>query len=69
MSKDVFALPTIYYDWDKGMDRNATGILIWIDGVYTQVNNVKFYDTVRGFVQTDKAIYMPLNLKDKSIAD
>lgn len=57
------ALPVVFYDWSKGMDSQNDGILIYLNGEYTLIPNIKFYDTLHGIIQTDKAIYMPQELK------
>lgn len=63
---DVFGgLPVIYYDWDKGLDSNPDGVLIYLNGEYTLVKDVEFYDNLRGFIQTKTHFYMPETLKNK----
>lgn len=61
------SLHVVHYDWDKGMQVNnkfntPLTIDIVIDGETQNIKDVRFYDTVRGFIQTDTTFYMPKEL-------
>jgi hypothetical protein len=55
------------YDWEKGMKVNnefntPLTIDISVGGETTRLFNIKFYDTVNGFIQTETHFYLPKEL-------
>lgn len=53
----------IYYDANAGMKIHGKDIQILLDGVWTHLADVVFYDSAKGFILTKTAFYVPEGLK------
>jgi hypothetical protein len=58
-------LPVVYYDREAGTDSQQDGILIYVDGSYKLIGDIKFYDPIHGFIQTGTHFYAPNAKKGK----
>jgi hypothetical protein len=56
-------LDIIEYDGDKGLVADGRDLTIIMDGVKTIVEDVEFYDPIRGVIQTKHTLFVPKGFK------